>query len=236
MVTFRGKDKNQLIKRNEYGFKCLLIAMDQVLSYIESLNETSVRMGPRQREEQPLFDMPSFREAWVNACLHTRWDKKNPPAVYVFSDRLEIISTGGLPAGLTKDEFYRGISKPVNQKLQKIFGQLGYVEQTGHGIPLITSQYGMQAFDITENFINVTIPFRKDMVSEREERRESGLNESQRSLMHILQADPTLTIQKMTEELGFSDGYIRKLLGQLKTEGYVRRVGSNKRGCWEVSV
>ena len=33
------------------------------------------------------------------------------------------------------------------------------MEQTGHGIPLIISNYGKQAFDIMENFINVTIPF-----------------------------------------------------------------------------
>lgn len=45
------------------------------------------------------------------------------------------------------------VAKPVNSKLQKIFGQLGYVEQTGHGIPLIISNYGKQAFDIMDNFI-----------------------------------------------------------------------------------
>ena len=43
--------------------------------------------------------------------------------------------------------------------MQKIFGQLGFVEQTGHGVPLIVDIYGKESFEIMDNFINVTIPF-----------------------------------------------------------------------------
>ena len=179
--------------------------------------------------------MASFREAWINACLHTRWEKKNPPAVYIFSDRLEIVSTGGLPVDLTKGEFYRGISKPVNQKLQKIFGQLGYVEQTGHGIPLIVSNYGMQAFEITPNFITVVIPFRRgaeppEVLSEKPLK----LNDSQKLVFDVLRRCPESTIKDMVKETGLSDGYVRKILGCLKENGYLTRVGSNKSGYWKL--
>lgn len=105
VVTFRGTDKKEVLKRTEYGYRCLVVAMDQVLNYIEALNETIVKIGTHTREEESLFDMLSFREAWINACLHTKWERKNPPAVYVYSDRIEIISTGGLPEDLTKEEF-----------------------------------------------------------------------------------------------------------------------------------
>ena len=234
-VTFSGKDKSCIIRRNEYGFKCLITAMDQVLSYMESINDTAVRLGSHQREEERLFDMPSFREAWVNACLHTRWDKKNPPAVYIFSDRIEVISTGGLPPDLAKDEFYRGISKPVNQKLQKIFGQLGYVEQTGHGIPLIIGKYGTQAFDISQNFITVTIPFNRSMASGRLEAG-AAYNAAQASVLHALKENPAYTIKNLKAVCGFSDGYIRKLLTQLKAAGCLKHIGSNKNGYWSVTV
>ena len=159
IVKFAGTDKSTVVRRNEYGFKCLAFSLTQVLTYIESLNDTKVTLGSIQREEETLFDFAAFKEAWQNALLHTKWQRRNPPAVYIFSDRIEIISTGGLAQNLSKDEFFRGISHPVNAKLQKIFGQLGFVEQTGHGIPLIIQRYGMQAFEVMENFINVTIPF-----------------------------------------------------------------------------
>lgn len=235
VVTFKGMDKSNVIRRNEYGFKCLVLAMDQVLSYIESLNSTDVRIGSHQRLEQSLFDMASFREAWVNACLHNRWERKNPPAVYVFSDRIEIISTGGLPSDLTAQEFYKGTSKPSNPKLQKIFGQLGYVEQTGHGIPLIVRNYGMQAFDIMENFINVTIPFRRDMVRGSFSYSDSMRGSDARDVLcEIISENPSYTIRDMVRVSKYSDGYIRKLICELEKDGILEREGSRKTGRWKL--
>ena len=164
VVKFAGTDKSTIVRRNEYGFKCLALALTQVLTYMEAINDTKVTLGTPQRIEEKLFDFDAFKEAWQNACLHTKWQRKNPPAVYIFSDRIEVISTGGLTQALSKEEFFRGISHPVNAKLQKIFGQLGFVEQTGHGIPLIINRYGTQAFEVMDNFLNVTIPFNNALV------------------------------------------------------------------------
>lgn len=231
--SFQGKDKSRLIKRNEYGYKCLPVAMDQVLSYMESINETRVEITPHGREETSLFDMLSFREAWINACLHTKWEKNNPPAVYIFRNRIEIISTGGLPEDLTREEFFKGISRPINTKLQKIFGQLGYVEQTGHGIPLIVSNYGKQAFEIMDNYINVVIPLNRK--KETPEYEEFGrTNNSQRLIIDLLKDNPELTIREMVEESGLSDGYVRKILSELKNKNIIQRMGSNRAGYWEV--
>ena len=45
-------------------------------------------MGNHRRTEEKVFDMASFKEAWQNTYIHTKWDKGNPPAVYIFSDRI----------------------------------------------------------------------------------------------------------------------------------------------------
>ncbi len=234
VVTFRGKDKSEITKRNEYGFKCLALSMDQVLSYMEAINDTKVVLKSHQREETKLFDFAAFKEAWQNACLHTKWSQLNPPAVYIFSDRIEIISTGGLADGLTKEEFFKGISRPVNAKLQKIFGQLGYVEQTGHGIPLIISKYGMQAFDITDNFVNVVIPFNREFAEQPAER-SKPMNEAQSKIYGYLKEHPKATIKVLVAECGISDGYVRKILTFLKENEYIKREGSNKYGNWQIS-
>ena len=236
VVTFAGKDKTVLIKRNEYGGTCLVTAMDRVLDYMESVNETMVTMGNHRRIEERLFDMASFKEAWQNACIHTKWIKGNPPAVYVFSDRIEIISTGGLPVDLNKEEFFKGISKPVNSKLQKIFGQLGYVEQTGHGVPLIISNYGKQAFDITENFVNVTIPFNyeKNDNSVTEPDNKISINDAERRVIDYISHNSGITIKEMVAASGYSDGYIRKIIAALKRKKVIERRGGNKTGKWAV--
>jgi predicted HTH transcriptional regulator len=239
VVTFKDNTKNEIINRNEYGFKCLIIAMDQVLSYVESLNINRVKLGSHDRQEQKLFDFPCFKEAWQNACLHTRWSKQNPPAVYIYSDRIEIISTGGLPYDLTIDEFYKGISRPINVKLQKIFGQLGYVEQTGHGVPLIISKYGIQAFDFMDNYLNVTIPFNNIIIKGKEKEENYninvlGLSPKQIIVYKYIASHPETTIDELTIECQISNSYVRKIISQLKNKSFIKRVGSNKNGYWEI--
>lgn len=234
VVTFAGKDKMDLIKRNEYGGTSLVTAIDKVLDYMESINETKVTMGNHRRTEEKLFDMPSFKEAWQNACIHTKWDKGNPPAVYIFSDRIEIISTGGLPVDLNKEEFYKGISKPVNSKLQKIFGQLGYVEQTGHGVPIIINNYGKQAFDIMDNYINVTIPFNyeKKSIIGIDVDNEISINEAEQRVINYISKNSDITIRELVDISGYSDGYIRKMLKALKEKNVIERRGGSKAGKW----
>jgi predicted HTH transcriptional regulator len=236
VVTFAGVDKTELIKRNDYGGTCLINSIDKVLDYMDSINETMITMGVHRRTEEKLFDMACFKEAWQNACIHTKWDKGNPPAVYIFSDRIEIISTGGLPVDLNKDEFYKGISKPVNSKLQKIFGQLGYVEQTGHGIPLIISNYGKQAFDIMENFVNVTIPFNyvKKNLDCTEIENKVSLNKTENVIFEYIRKNSNITINELVSLSGYSDGYIRKILTILKEKKIIERHGGNRYGKWVV--
>ena len=66
---------------------------------------------------------------------------------------------GGLPLGLSKEDFYLGRQKVINESLMKVLSQLGYAETTGYGVPLIVRRYGKEAFDFSESFLQVTIPF-----------------------------------------------------------------------------
>ncbi len=149
VVRFRGEDKTEMISRNEFGYKCMLLAMRQAYEFASSFNETRVNLNQGlERKETKLFDEACLDEAWTNACLHNRWARNVPPAIYIFSNRIEIVSTGGLPLDFSKEEFFQGVSHPINMSLMKIMGQLDYIEQTGHGVPLIISKYGKEALSL----------------------------------------------------------------------------------------
>lgn len=236
VAVFRGTDKTDLIKRNEYGYKCILVAVKQVLDYMEALNDTIVDVGGSLRKESKLFDFPCFREAWLNACLHNRWSRQTPPAVYMFADRIEIISVGGLPEGLTLEEFYEGKSKPVNLELQQIMVQLDYIEQTGHGVPLIVSKYGKEVFDITENFITVTIPLNKGKVVEGDLQKRKGivLNECDKKIIGGMKENGTITVHELSGQIGIGVTTITKHIRVLKEKGIIKRIGSKKNGQWVI--
>lgn len=235
VAKFSGVDKIDLIKRNEYGYKCLILAIQQVLDYVESLNETFVNMDGPVRKETKLFDFSCFREAWLNACLHNKWSRHTPPAVYLYSNRIEIISTGGLPVDFSEEDFFRGRSNPVNIELQKIMSQLNLIEQTGHGVPLIVSKYGKSVFEITDNFITVTIPYSvvNDLKS-KTTNNDIKLTKSEQKVLNALKEDNSLTVSELCKILDIKQTAINVAIKGLKEKGIIKRVGSNKDGYWDL--
>ncbi len=155
VVVFEGDNKSVMSKRTEYGKKCLLMSISEVLEYFSSINSTHVDVSGSQRKEQTLFDFPSFREAWINACLHNDWNEGIAPSVYMFDDRIEIVSYGGLPYSLSKEGFFNGTSVPVNKSLLLIFMASKYAEQSGHGVPTIFEKYGREVFSFDDGMIRV---------------------------------------------------------------------------------
>jgi ATP-dependent DNA helicase RecG len=65
---------------------------------------------------------------WINACLHNEWTNMVPPSIFIYDDRLEIVSYGSLPFDLSLDEFFSETSKPVNRALMIIFQDADLVE------------------------------------------------------------------------------------------------------------
>lgn len=234
VVTFAGKDKSVMLKRTEYGMKCLISAVTDVLEYMNVINETKVKLGGIQRQEESYFDYPSFKEAWLNACVHTRWIEKIPPAVYIFDDRIEIVSNGGLPKALNKEDFFKGISKPVNQALLNIFTSLNLIDQTGHGIPLIIDKYGKEAFYISDNTIIVTIPINKTLLETQDNDLYIKLKDIEKKVMLEIKENEKITMEMLSNKVGVSERYIEKIIKSLKEKRYLERIGSNKNGYWKI--
>ena len=232
VVTFAGNDKTVMIKRTEYGGKCLLLAVNNVLEYMESINETKVKVGGIKRIEENFFDFSSFKEAWLNACVHSKWSEEIAPTVYIYDNRIEIVSNGGLPSSLTIDDFYKGISKPVNKKLLKILSDLNYIDQTGHGVPLIVKNYGKNAFYISDNTIIVTIPLNKTLLENYNEY--DDLNNSEANILKIIKNNPKSKTKDFMSLTNFSEPYINKIIHSLKAKLYISRIGAKKNGYWKV--
>lgn len=243
VVRFKGKSKADGIAiRNEYGEKCLVVAMKQAFDYCaDVINETRISFSNGVRNNTPLFDKDAFREAWFNACLHNNWADGTPPAIYIYTDRMEIISTGGLPQNLSKEDFFRGVSKPVNEELAKLFIRLDLMEQTGYGIPLVTEKYGKDVFEFLDFFLRVTIPFAFEIEGEaqngtQDSQKNGGVNvgETEQHLLNLIAKNYHVTASSAAEALSISKRQAERLFSSLKEKNIIRRVGADKNGWWEV--
>lgn len=104
-----------------------------------------------------LYDMRCVNEALANMLIHNDWTVAEPK-VDLYMPRLVLTSYGGLPRGMTKREFYCGVSRPRNPGLAMVFSCLGFAGQKGRGVPTIVRKYGKKAFKIHDDHIDVIIP------------------------------------------------------------------------------
>lgn len=105
----------------------------------------------------------AFREAIANVLIHRAWDVEVQIRVLMFDDKIEVISPGGLPAGITEEEYLSGkLSILRNRNLANVFYRLGFAEIFGTGITRIKQLYeeGMikPEFEVTENTIKIMLP------------------------------------------------------------------------------
>ena len=239
IMRFAGTDKSTVEERISFSGQCLLISVQKVLDYFQLINlPKKVDLSSGIRKETPLFDYQSFREAWINACVHNTWTEKIPPAIYLYDDRIEIVSYGGLPYGLSQEGFFAGISKPVNHRLFQIFITCLFSEQSGHGIPLIVKTYGKESFSFRDGLMVVTLPFGyvPDYVKARQmkETARNLLTLHQQKLLTFFSDHPTASLQEAAEVCSLSLGGVKKITGKLQELGLLERKGAKNRSTWIV--
>jgi ATP-dependent DNA helicase RecG len=129
---FMGTDKVRILDRR--GFNSDVFSMiDEVVSYILSKINVEYIIKHVKREEQPELPEEAIREAVVNALAHRDYRSTANVQVYIFKDRVEIVSPGGLPAGMTEADL--GVkSIPRNPLLFAILHRMEAVENIGSGI------------------------------------------------------------------------------------------------------
>jgi ATP-dependent DNA helicase RecG len=103
-----------------------------------NLLQGSAIQGARAVAEQYLYPDKVFRELLVNACVHRNYAIHGSRIrVFLFSDRIEVISPGRLPSTVTIEKLRRGVSYAVNPVLVKFMENLRFIDKLGRGLPMV---------------------------------------------------------------------------------------------------
>ena len=241
---FTGLDKaSPLFSVKEFGNDCILFSMDKLLEYGDAINiiQADERNRISERKDVPLFDYEAFHEAILNAFIHNKWLTLNGPQISIFSDRMEILSHGGLAVDQDAEGFYSGASIPVNEVLASIFLQLRLSERSGRGVPKIVSRYGKGAIKIEKNRIIVTIPFQRidnethaEVKNKVKNKVKININDSQKKIIETMRDNPNVKTVRLMAITGLSESGVNRNLKKLKELGLIERIGSLKNGYWSV--
>ena len=136
-----GENISIIQKRITFENTSVLGIYEKALSVFRDYYQYEVIQGADRKMVEKIPEA-AFREAIANALIHRVWDVDSQIRVSMFDDRTEVVSPGGLPSGITEDEYLSGkLSVLRNRNLANVFYRLGFVEIFGTGITRIKQIY-----------------------------------------------------------------------------------------------
>ena len=110
--------------------------VEQALDFVQRNTRPVVEARGGRRVERPVYPHDALREGIVNALIHRDYLLTSTDIeLGVYSDRLEIVSPGRLPNGITPDRMRFGTRAARNQLLKDVMRDYRYLEHMGMGIP-----------------------------------------------------------------------------------------------------
>lgn len=110
--------------------------VEQALEFARRNTPVTAVLDNGRRIEKPAYPPEVIREAVVNALIHRDYLLSSTDIeLAVYSNRLEIISPGRLPNGITPERMRTGCRAARNQLLKDVMRDYRYLEHMGMGVP-----------------------------------------------------------------------------------------------------
>lgn len=238
-ALFFGHTKTRILDRKDFDADVYSNYQDIVTWLLSKLN-TEFIIETMTREERPELPEAALREAVVNALAHRDYRSSANVQIYIFEDRLEIVSPGGLPAGMSPELL--GIkSIPRNPLLFGMLYRMNAVEQVGSGVRRIREicrDYGVAVpdYDIREHWVTLTFK-RPKLINGVRVFGESSVETSVKTsvkLLDLFVENPEITLAEAAIVIGKSVRAIEMAAAKLIEKEQLRHVGPKKGGHWKV--
>ena len=230
LVKYLGTSKMELIENQEYGYCCLITATQRILDRLTAENTVYAKIEYNGRKEVEMIDSKALKEAVINAMVHSDYTLTTTPIIELYSDRIEITSGGGLPQGLSQEEFLEGVTAPRNKELIRVFKDVDLIENIGSGVLRILDAYDKSCFKFMDHFLRVSFKYKenpfeyddtaKTKSSKLGSKKSSKLAVSEHQILELCKTEKSL--KEIAEYFCYKDvykfknNYINKLLEENK--------------------
>ena len=225
LTAFQGTGSGILQEYTELHGS-LLTQMKEAYAILDRLNQKQIVFSGLTQNVQRSYPEDAVREGLVNAVLHRDYQFKDAALINIYEDRIEFVTLGGLPEGITVNDLNLGISVLRNPNLARIFAGLQMLGGFGTGIRTIRDAYaeGYQSpvFEASDHAFRLILPNRNYRTEKpfshlsppyqkQQDDREKRIVELTRkkgyisrkdieSELHVSQSMAILILRKMTEK------------------------------------
>ncbi|MFA4034743.1 ATP-binding protein [Blautia stercoris] len=215
MVKF-GESISIIQKRVTFENISILDVYEKAIAVFRDYYEYEV-IQEADRKKVEKIPEAAFREAIANSLIYRVWDVESQIRVLMFDDRIEVVSPGGLPSGITVNEYLAGkLSALRNRNLANVFYRLGFVEIFGTGIIRIKQLYeeslAKPEFEVSENAIKVVLPIFENNFN---------LSEDEKAIYKVLSKTMLKSISEIAPYVPFGKSKTTQLLKSMGQKGVV---------------
>lgn len=213
-----GASEDEINERIGCSNASLFAQYDQALMAYRRYYQQEVIDGPQRRLRELVPEL-AFREALINGVVHRTWDTHAHLQIAMHPEKIIITSPGGLPYGITEDEYlHKEISVLRNPLVADVFFRLGYIERFGTGVQRIVRAYRdantAPSFSISANTLQITLPV-------------IGLagSSDENTVLSLVKEGGLLSHSDLVLATGFNKSKVSRILAALVARGALERVG-----------
>lgn len=239
LAIFQGKTKSVFKDRAEF-VGSLFRQMEDAYRLIDFYNGTSASFHALLRTDKRDYPEDAIREALLNAVVHREYSFSGSTLINLYTDRLEIISLGGLVTGLSLEAAMMGASLSRNEKLAALFYRLSLIEAFGTGISKIMESYKdavqKPVFENVEGVFRVTLPNMNAEIDSDLPKRESVEYEKYVPVFTLFEEQSELSRRDVERVMGVGTTQAVNIINQMTEEGLVKKVGRGKNTRYKRSL
>ena len=218
----------------------LLKQMEDAFLFIDRFNRTRAEFSGLDRLDMRDYPPEAIREALLNAIVHRDYAFSGPTLISIFDDRMEFVSIGGLPKGISLEDIELGVSALRNQNLANIFYRLRLIEAYGTGILKINEAYEdsnrKPTIETTNNAFKITLPNlnfkqeRQDTIFTRTNKAPQNKKKTERTraILALCHSNGSIARMDVENALGVSQATAIILLRELVDNGTLIRKGKGR--------
>ncbi len=238
-AIYRVKETDRYDDRDD--IRCNLIeSYDRLMAFIEKhvddkfYMENEIRVSARNK---------LFREVIANMLIHREYSNAYPAKLIIEKDCVKT-ENGNKARGLGAISLTDFVPYPKNPVIASVFKEIGWAEELGSGVRNIVKYSKVYSGTIPE-FIDGDVFKTKISLNGTVNGTVSGtvndtvnvdvnLSETEKAVLDCIRDNNSIGVAEIVSRTEKGRSTIMRSIKSLKEKGFIRRVGSDKTGSWEI--
>lgn len=219
--------------------------VDTALTYIKKNIRWRAEIGNVTREEIPEIPLKALREIVINSFAHAEYGTGSQHEIDIHPGKVVIYNPGTFPSEFSPEDFVKkNLSSIIrNELIAKVLYLCHDIESFGSGFKRVyalcnAENVGCSYEKTPIGFSFVFLRNDPNMPKNMSDKKQSvpvDLTKTEKEVYRLLQLQPNLTREELSIEIAKSIKTVQRTLEGLRLRGLISRVGTSRKGYWEIT-